>query len=470
MRKRPLLLGCVAFFAAIALMVAWLRSGVRPRPGKVDPSTPFIQKSFTLLQVSEIARDGRCAYEELVRMSFVQRLIERFRGRNVLPRALASTYVEDHYRGGLGLWIKPAWLPKNAPLMATMFSRTQRAFAASGTSSTGEKVPLPASLHQGLNVQWYVLVVIPGGYPDTFKWMDISLKDKAGNTARWRVDGLPPSHHAIPPPVQVQESAKVAQWTIRARAWRTRNANMPGREDAIGYEMKADGQPGPNQWEITRSDATTEWEPATAPGGSGTATSSLGNPGARFGSEEVVNYPRSQRYIQLRGEVRQFDAYDEKVTFRGLTVKASQNKNYLLVVNKPITETTPSGVSVTLPTQNNAPGQPAPTGGMSEGLSFSVVLPASGDAKSLPRSPMVARHQGPIGIRIQGFDPPFAERGWSHSVSGGVHEVSVGMPKPPPKGPIDLTVIIRQRVDLQAISYTLTLPVVDKKAETPEWR
>jgi hypothetical protein len=107
---------------------------------------------------------------------------------------------------------------------------------------------------------------------------------------------------------------------------------------------------------------------------------------------------------------------------------------------------------------------------MHGGLSFSLILPETVDSKSISRSPLAARRPGPISVRINGFSPPFAERGWSHSMNACVREISVGMPKPRPKGPISLALIIRQRVDLQRIPYSLTLPVMDKKVDTPEWR
>jgi hypothetical protein len=98
-----------------------------------------------------------------------------------------------------------------------------------------------------------------------------------------------------------------------------------------------------------------EWEPPGGPGSHGTGTTTLGNAEARFGSEEVVTYLQSQRYIHINGEVRQFDRHDEKVTVPNLTIKTGPAKNSLVVLGKPVTKTTPSGLSVTLPAQNSRP-------------------------------------------------------------------------------------------------------------------
>lgn len=195
----------------------------------------------------------------------------------------------------------------------------------------------------------------------------------------------------------------------------------------------------------------------------------------------VLSFRSASRCVRAECELCRFETYDESVTFHGLAVKwneeeygSSHYKYGYLVLPHALTATTPSGIVVTFPAQG-----PGRYQSLYAPLTFLLsVKPKVGGETALPNSPLARTFGKPVKTRLA-FAPDYSIESESHETGSEATRFSVFPPRnpawrPTPEGvpPIpfreelppllkDFTVVIHQRVDLQTIPMTFTVPVSD---------
>lgn len=364
---------------------------------------------------------------------------------------------------------------------------------ATGLTSSGDVTPLPWSIIGDADSPKFLRVEIPSGYSDACHFIDVSLVTTTGSFPRWRITRLPPMRQVIPDAPVITDHVTAGGITATATAWRSRHE--------IFCQVRPLLPPNSHQWELVTNDQWSEWEKlgqahpqdvyASRPieGRSGhfsvrDLAPNYGNLTRRF----PADYRSASHFVRLSYELRQFETHDEAVTFHNLAVTQDKNgtfgdaKTYNLTVLHPITLTTPSGIAVTIPVQ----GIREHGDGM--GASFNVQLTVKSTAvpAELPQSPLVRQFNKPIAISIS-FAPPQQVSSWSVK-PGDTQTYSLELPINPvmetyqgrlrwltnvknhkhipfyadiPPHLKNLTVIVRQRVEIQTIPMTFTVPVSD---------
>lgn len=377
----------------------------------------------------------------------------------------------------IGLWIKMGAASQSlgSGCESAYNSPCAKQLSVTGQSSTGDTFPLPwktmsDSSSPGASTPM-LLAIIPAGYPDTYQWVDVSVDDRQGHKARWRITHLPPSQHVLAPPIALQNTFQQGNIKATARAYRGRPAYYPPGSPMLLYDIHGTITGGTHQWELGHIARTLEWEPVGySPQDMGVTYGSQSTlQGIRFEcvdqrisqsyGDQPTAYEKNQHFLRLSAQFQQFETYDEKITFHNLTIIKNRNANAFLASKELQTATTPSGITVTLPdfaTQTS--GNSNRYGGfggdyMNCVLNFS---PATAIA-SLPRSPLWQHYRRLIMVEVEAAKP--FERAGSSSNGNGVRIYSFHLPPNHPKVIPNFTVIVRQRVDLQAVPMTFTLPI-----------
>lgn len=441
----------------------------RPRlNGKVDASTPLAQHGFVLVDVQQIGKDGRCPYTG--------------------PGATLPSpgfYVgggdpQNEDTGGVGLWIRQRPGAPNAygnPPALDIMAR----------SSTGDVFHLPATtyLPGAASGGWFArlfhlfrpaeplaLAHFPGGYPDSYKYMDVTVRDKQGHQARWRLVKLPRSQHRIPPPVTVQDTVHVGNVRITAQAWRNSMPQgvMGGSVDfMLNVKMPEDPQ---YLWNLPSPQGECEWEPSGyAPAKATYSTGGWFSGTVGMGGMPIpAYYPRYQKFARLHTALQQFAKREEKVTFHDLDIKTVVGKtsvNYVMLA-KPRTLTTPSGIALTLPTQGV---WPPPRYGQdydhTPRLRLTLIGPVS-QVPTLPASPLFQKYHKLVLLDVwpdemMGDDGKPLPRNGSSGGDSHHYEVRLDKPQPHLTHLRSLTVTVTQRVLLRETPLQFTLPVSDKQ-------
>ena len=489
--QRPLLR-----FALLGLLpaggAAWYvaaRGGwanIQNLPPLLDASTPRTQNGFTLL---DIQRPGQ------IQGRFAKVNYPANTDPNVIDTADA-----------FGLWIKPPSFPDNL-LSGAVDSETSRfgkALSVTARLSTGETLPLVWHLRDdewpppGQASQRLLFVALPSGYSDACRFVDFTIADQSGHAAHWRVTQIPRMRHAIPRPAIFTTTITQDGITMSAQAWHDQPGQINGQ---VNYLLRPMLPQNSHQWEIVKTDEWQEWEPFAYEGhiplSEHSGTPILGRNGvfkaileSRYGGG-FYNfaggdpYPEVNHFLRLTCALQQFETYDEPVTFHNVAVqydadgyRLDHEKNYFLALSKPLTVTTPSGVTVTLPVQ----GQRFQPLLYANDLNFMVRVQPQIEAETvlhpLPNSPLARTFSKPVQISLT-FPLPSHLEGWSYDQSGALASCAMSLPPNPawhftPKGlpdvpyhrdlpPVlkDFTVIIRQRVDLRTIPMTFTLPITN---------
>lgn len=351
-------------------------------PPVLDASTRRAQGGFTLLDV-QLPGQWQDRYgQKFVGFQFEAVDFQKDYGPEAVDTADAA-----------GLWIEPPSLPDGLPAGGSIDSQLNtlgKTFLVTARLSTGDVLPLEWHLRSttdwppGTPVKRLLFVSLPSGYSDACRFVDFTISDQGGHSAHWRITRLPRMRHAVPPPFAFTDTITRNGVTVSARAWHEANSQ-------VGYVLRPVLPPNSHQWDIVMVSKWHEWEPFAYDGrvkvykDSGAPV--LGRNGIfdtdfeRWYGGGIHNfagfdfYPRMNRFLRLTCELRQFETCDETVTFHNLTVRKAWDgdraygyKIYSLVIPRPITFTTPSGVSVTLPAQGQAA---APAGSIGD-LNFQM--------------------------------------------------------------------------------------------------
>lgn len=435
----------------------------------VDNSTPREQSGFTLMDVQ---RPGH--YQTKYGQPFTG---FQYEGIDALARDwTADTDAEDAF----GMWIAP-------PLGSLPSSNgSLSAFSVTARLSTGDVLPLEwrecnqdGWQPQGAAGKRLIFVSLPAGYAEPCRAADIAIADQFGHSAHWIFSRLPVMRHAVPPPAALTDTVTQQGVTLTAKAWHSPPSLPNG---LITFLLQPTLPPHSHQWDILTTEQSHEWEaygdtgkphiwatsgiPVVGPNGSQAA-------GYRRWFGGVVGlagqdfYPRTTHFLRLGCELRQFETYDETVTFHNLAVQRNPNypipdETHFLALTKPVTQTTPSGVAVTLPAQNYSSGGMADAGCLNFLVSAQPPIFAEPATALLPASPLVRAYGKPVQISI-GYGSSYLPVGMgylnNHLLSLSVRPSLVAGTGTLPPVLKTLTLTIRQRVDIQAIPMTFTLPI-----------
>lgn len=395
-----------------------------------------------------------------------------------------------------GLWLAPPPEDLTAGISTSSgINPASGPFLASVRLSTGETLTLPWKIcgpteyvTPGETARTFVFVALPTGYPDTCHFAEFTLSDRHGHSAHWRVSRLPRMRRAIPDPVMPVTTVTKKGVTMSASAWYW-SSRPQGQMTMAQAILRPILPANSHQWDVVVLRQEREWEPFEwklfASEASGPLYPKSGTPilarngvfdspnelfyGGGIGiSGVLVSYPDTTHFLKLTTELRQFETYDEPVTFHNVAVGHDQY-SYCLLLPKPLSVTTPSGIIVTLPAQ----GKLATEKTLIEPDRLHILIKAQlqitfiPTTYSLPNSPLARTYGKPVQYKLQ-FAPPFHLSNWSFEQDGKPADYELLLPngpkgtlKTPPLPSVlkDLTLIVHQRVDLQAIPMTFTVPI-----------
>lgn len=418
--------------------------------------------------------------------------------------------------GVAGVWISTPRMPSNGPdyldPITSYVPHRPPPFYVSERVSTGQRYPAAWMFFPKANPQM-LFVAIPGGYPDSVRWVDIVVSDPANRVAEWRIGRLPASKRVIPDHPRVQDHIAFRGATVRAvaiRAWGggIRVERLP-QVPVSGYR----------QWQIQYGDPYADWQPyGAAASGKLNQTAILTDPGGiddfnsrsdRFRSAFITTpFASFDRYARQPGCLTELDTFSETVCFRHIPIRNDRQDRpgfqwHQFVLDHPVSLTTPSGVTVTLPPQGH--DDPVP-GAQTVDLKLAVTpqVWTNTDAASiespserkvdLPLSPLAAKYHRPMSLAVHFSLSPSARNGspsqvpptrftvdyfktssmWTQPISSQIRLIltpKMSMPddwrldKRLDKSPfVDLNVTVVQRVDIASCPFTLTVPLRDPTA------
>ena len=178
-------------------------------------------------------------------------------------------------------------------------------------------------------------------------------------------------------------------------------------------------------------------------------------------------YSLTDHYLRLSTELHQFETYDEPVIFHNIVLGHS-GYTYYFVIPKPISITTPSGVSVILPAQGR-PKWDSSGSGITVLVTVKPAITPDPVTYPLPNSPLARTFGKPVQLSLT-FPPPYSPNFWSDGQNGAPASYTLLLPRDPkdfmktlpmPSVIKNLTIIVNQRVDLQTIPMTFTVPIAD---------
>ena len=175
----------------------------------------------------------------------------------------------------------------------------------------------------------------------------------------------------------------------------------------------------------------------------------------------------------LRATLHQYEVYEERVTFKDLELGpitptkpgiypgfSGSFKPRYLEVSGPQTVVTPSGISVTLPAQDATVLQRVFGGsfiGNAGALFLDIDVQPDAREVTLPDSPLYKRFPRPVSIKLETLRPNSMV--W-YMADNTFKTLAIGLPNLGTKTRLDsLTLIVRQRVELQTIPIAIEVPV-----------
>ena len=459
MKHSKTFLGVLAALVIVALVVRQISQAVKhtfaPPAGlaQVAPATPPAQNGLTLLEVDPVSPDRNYSFTE--------------KG-GPQDNGGSSTYSATD----TGLWIK---MPPNFTVpnncSQSNYNGCDKVLTVTGRTSTGHTFPLSWQSSSTTNPegsQTYLLASIPAGYPNSIRWVDVTLDDKRGDKATWRITHLPPMQHLIAPPVTPQTTFHQGSIQAVASAYSGPGPYNPTPTWGIHYDMKGTIKGAAHQWELGHLTETLEWEPpGYVPQDSG-STMGTGKVGSTVNIEmsgQELFYNRSFPYladthwVRLSAKLQEFETYDETVTFHNVSVVKTKNGSQYVAGSGPQTITTPSGVNVTLDDVQHRQNLNNEWGG--GGYSVHLLYPQTTRFPSLPRSPLWQKYKRPI--TVNAYTPKQYEAGGSSFGNNeGTYHFRTNWHLPTTVIP-NFPMIICQRVDLRSVPMTFTLPVRAKR-------
>ncbi len=416
-------------------------------PPTLDASTPRSQNGWTLedVQLPAYTQDKN------------QQTVSGFS----LGRASYSNVILDgaDRADAFGIWLTSPHEDRAAD------SQKPNLFSASARLSNGESLRLGWLVRHWKSGQALVFVGLPTGYSPACRFAEITLSDRHGHTACWRFSRLPRMQQAIPSPVTAVTSVTQNGITVSAQAW-----NVP--TGVCGYRFTSTVPPNSHQWEMVVTRREYIWEPFGYTGEAGfhpLPTKINPNnkaPGASTvydGYTDFNYYPRTNRFLQMTAEMHQFETYDEMVTFHNVIVKHDRTFNvYCIVLPKQLSQTTPSGVTITLPAQDGKSGFMTMDNCLNVQVSTSPKITFQQTESLLPNSPLARAYGKPVHLSLM-FTPPGKSPGGSDGQGDGpaYYALSLWGTRPLPPVLKDFTITVHQRVDLQTLPMIFTVPIAD---------
>ena len=424
-----------------------------------DASTPAIQNGFTLENVQRW-RGGRGLLQIPKWTRQTPRGAQEFE-YNQNGTALQDTTL---------LWISAPAQPHGTDLY-----QWSRGFSAVGRASNGDTFRLPCSLGRiyGFDPPAMLCVSIPTCFPDTYRFIDVSLRGKSGEVAHWRIKGLPSTTQRIAPNVAVVESVSQPDITIHGRA------NRPPGTDQVHYylDLISPGRPA-HQWATNVRSVEFDWMPTPSSpdllpmGGETAPMERVTKPEERKGKKSVWRvggmgtetdnpYHTAARFVRVQVELTEFETYEETVTFHDIAIPVpADNKDATIqpLVRQAQTVTTPSGISVTLKASSSgSPGAQLSGQGKVLAPLFGITPVTSANRPvDLPASPLSRTYQKPVRISLRATAPFKQQMSDNDNAKACVY---MTLPPAMPTHLKELSMLVQQRVNLRTIPVTLTLPI-----------
>jgi hypothetical protein len=184
------------------------------------------------------------------------------------------------------------------------------------------------------------------------------------------------------------------------------------------------------------------------------------------GAVSPIPYGRN-RLMTIHATLHEYDTYEEQVTFHDLDLGASSSDLIArtmpcryLALKKPVTATTPSGITITLPTQGEdtvAELFRGPFEGNFNALFLRIETTPSQKLVVLPQSSLYKKYPEQVSIALDCPAPNYMV--W-YTADNTFTKIAVGLPNLKIVTHLDtLTLIVRQRVDLKSVPVTLTVPI-----------
>jgi len=171
---------------------------------------------------------------------------------------------------------------------------------------------------------------------------------------------------------------------------------------------------------------------------------------------------KTQKKATIRATLRQFDTYEEEVTFRDLDLKPSGGRvPRFLDIKEPRSITTPSGITMTLLPLSSPMDMEAMNAAMNGNTGAIYipirVTPNSKEVGPLPDSPLFRKHKRLVTIKIDVTPRDFLV---SYAANNTYRGIKVSVPNLETVTHLDeLTFILRQRVDLQTVPIHIDVPI-----------
>jgi hypothetical protein len=504
-------MAALTLLAAMALTAAGSRAGAQAAPpAQIDRTTPHVQNGLTLLAISRGDAQGQYTFPVPQGMDFLSG-----------PRSNGPA-------GGIGLWVRgvkpPAPVPQHgakAPFYRPYYQNFQP--SASAAALNGDQVPVQVELAssysydpRGGQPAPLYLVTVPGGYPNGYPAIDLTMNDSQGHTARWRLINLAAPYHAIVPPVAVHSSFAGAGVKLSVHAWRDTGyvPSTPGvnrfDQQRVGIHYSLAGQvPTGSHWIVRIYKRQIEWE-AVRPSEMealqagygpqyarhpfprqvlwttelGTPVSSMQNFQSPMQDMVATPYGKYNHFLRLSGEIVQIANATETVTFHNLNIHQSKppvqysggRNSYVPppsyeIGTQPQTQVTPSGISISLLPLSALGPQENRFGGYGSPDTIRMLLrfgqsppgpsPFQQAALTLPKSPLYKKYHKPIIYTLQAQKPYFLEPFFG------------GFPSQGPGAPAQIMANLRlpysppvRTMQNGRISYRMVPPVVPKHLDS----
>lgn len=184
------------------------------------------------------------------------------------------------------------------------------------------------------------------------------------------------------------------------------------------------------------------------------------------GAVSPIPYGRS-RLMTIHATLHEYDTYEEQVTFQNLNLGTSSSNLIIktlparyLALKEPVTATTPSGITITLPVQGQETLEKVFMGafeGNAEALFIQLHTSPDQRLVVLPQSPLYKKYPKPVRVAL---DCPKPNNMVWYTADNTFKIIAVGLPDLKTVMHLDtLTLIVRQRVDLRSVPVTLTVPI-----------
>lgn len=251
---------------------------------------------------------------------------------------------------------------------------------------------------------------------------------------------------------------------VKVRAEAYRDQNYPQPDESSRFTLSVIGRPKGYQWELVNRG--TEPHGSVLPDEYACALRAKGT--EMGGYTSALPYAKGQKFARVKAALRQFDTFQETVTFRHLDVvrlpwgaSIFRGNFRSLLVTRPQTVTTPSGIRITLPVQDAKTNAPGFYSGPGDVLFVHLeVMPGAGRV-ALPRSPLFVKHGKPVTIDVDAAKPLQAS---ARSMDGEKRQLNLYLGAHNTVTHLDaLTLVVTQRADLKTVPFMLDAPIASKR-------